>query len=260
MSNILDRYFTDVSRHKLLTREEEVFLSQRIEKGDSLARDKMIQSNLRLAISIAKRYQKSGCSLEDLIQESNIGLMKAVEKFDWRKGFKFSTYASWWIRQSVCRHINSHRSSIKIPAHASSLGWKISRLMKEYEEEFSQKPTVPEISSLLGVSEQMVKASMESLKFQNMISIDASIGNESGNRLISETIPDNCQKSLDEMIDHKKMLNVIKKCLSSLSDREEQILRLRFGITEDFSNSEDFNMSSSELSEIIIKGEKNVDA
>jgi DNA-directed RNA polymerase sigma subunit (sigma70/sigma32) len=132
--------------------------------------------------------------------------------------------------------------------------------MKEYEEEFSQKPTVPEISSLLGVSEQMVKASMESLKFQNMISIDASIGNESGNRLISETIPDNCQKSLDEMIDHKKMLNVIKKCLSSLSDREEQILRLRFGITEDFSNSEDFNMSSSELSEIIIKGEKNVDA
>ena len=260
MSNILDSYFTDVSRHKLLTREEEVSLSQRIENGDSLARDKMIQSNLRLAISIAKRYQKSGCSLEDLIQESNIGLMKAVEKFDWRKGFKFSTYASWWIRQSVCRHINSHRSSIKIPAHASSLGWKISRLMKEYEEEFSEKPTVPEISSLLGVSEQMVKASIESLKFQNMISIDSSIGNESGNRLISETIPDNCQKSLDEMIDHKKMLDVIKKCLSSLSDREEQILRLRFGITEDFSNSEDFNVSNAELSEIIIKGEKNVDA
>jgi len=260
MSDVLSKYFTDVSKHKLLTREEEVFLSQRIEKGDSLARDKMIQSNLRLAISIAKKYQKSGCSLEDLIQESNIGLMKAVEKFDWRKGFKFSTYASWWIRQSVCRHINSHRSSIKIPAHASSLGWKISRLIKEYEEEFSQRPTVPEISSLLGVSEQMVNASMESLKFQNMISIDASIGNESGNRLISETIPDNCQKTLDEMIDHNKMLEVIKQCLSSLSNREEQILRLRFGITEDFSTSSDFDMSESEINEIIKEGAKNVNA
>ena len=109
MKNSISSYMKDVSKHKLLTREQEVSLSKRIEQGDRLARDKMIQSNLRLAISIAKKYSNKGCSLEDLIQESNIGLMKAVDRFDWRRGFKFSTYASWWIRQAVSRHLSMNR-------------------------------------------------------------------------------------------------------------------------------------------------------
>ena len=127
MSNVLNYYFKDVSRYDLLTREEEITLSQAIEKGDKLARDRMIQSNLRLAISIAKKYSKMGCPLEDLIQESNIGLMKAVDRFDWRRGFKFSTYASWWIKQSVSRHLTSHKSTVRVPAHASGLIWKIKK-------------------------------------------------------------------------------------------------------------------------------------
>ena len=139
MATSIDAYFKQVGRSKLLTREEEVSLSKRIEKGDELARAKMIESNLRLAISIAKKYHKSGCSMEDLIQESNIGLMKAVEKFDWRRGFKFSTYASWWIKQSVRRHIASHRSAVRVPAHASSLIYKVNQVIKEYEEEFKQQ-------------------------------------------------------------------------------------------------------------------------
>ena len=152
----LDSYFKQVGRSKLLTREQEVSLAKRIEKGDKLAREKMIESNLRLAISIAKKYYKSGCSMEDLIQESNIGLMKAVEKFDWRRGFKFSTYASWWIKQSVRRHISANKSSVRVPAHASSLIYKINKVVEEYEEEVGDRPTIEEISDILGVTEQMV--------------------------------------------------------------------------------------------------------
>ena len=113
----LDSYFKSAARHKLLTREQEVELAKRIEAGDNNARKIMIESNLRLAISIAKKYAKYGSSFEDLIQESNIGLIKAVEKFDWRKGFKFSTYACWWIKQAVTRHLTSNNSILKIPSH-----------------------------------------------------------------------------------------------------------------------------------------------
>ena len=175
MNNSLDPYFKNVGRKKLLTREEEVYLSQKIEKGDELARAHMIEANLRLAISIAKKYYYSGCNMDDLIQESNIGLMKAVEKFDWRRGFKFSTYASWWIRQSVCRYISSHKNTIKIPAHASSLSYKIKNLMSEYEDEFGHRPTIPEISEILGVTESMVKDSLDSIKLQHMVQYDAKI-------------------------------------------------------------------------------------
>ena len=233
MPGTLDPYFKDVGRTKLLTREEEVSLSQRIEKGDMIARQTMIESNLRLAISIAKKYYYSGCSMEDLIQESNIGLMKAVEKFDWRRGFKFSTYASWWIRQSVCRFISTHKNTIKIPAHAASLSYKIKNLTKEYEEEFGVSPTISEISEILGVTENMISASLESAKFQNLISFDANLGkDESGRRLI-ETIEDERYISPDDAIDQEKISIVIARSLSKLSKREEQVMRLRFGIFED---------------------------
>ena len=125
MEDNIQLFFNDVGKSSLLTKEEEVSLSKRIERGDKLARDEMIKANVRLAISIAKKYQNKGCPLEDLIQESNIGLMKAVDRFDWRRGFKFSTYACWWIKQAVRRHIASHSSSIRLPSHAKSLFWKM---------------------------------------------------------------------------------------------------------------------------------------
>jgi RNA polymerase primary sigma factor len=230
LATSIDAYFKQVGRSKLLTREEEVSLSKRIEKGDELARAKMIESNLRLAISIAKKYHKSGCSMEDLIQESNIGLMKAVEKFDWRRGFKFSTYASWWIKQSVRRHIASHRSAVRVPAHASSLIYKVNQVIKEYEEEFKQRPDHAEIAAILGVTENMVKLSMDSIKLQYTVSIDAKIGDGDGSRKIQEVIPDPQALHPDDVIDRRKTVEHIAACLSRLSQREEQILRLRFGI------------------------------
>ena len=120
MKSSLDMYFKSAGSHSILTREQEVSLAKRIEAGDAVARNIMIESNLKLAISIAKKYAKYGGSLEDLIQESNIGLIKAVEKFDWRKGFKFSTYASWWIKQSVTRSLTNSSPHVKIPSHTLS--------------------------------------------------------------------------------------------------------------------------------------------
>ena len=238
----ISSYFKDVSRTRLLTREEEVSLSKRIEQGDQEARREMIESNLRLAISIAKRYYKSGCSMEDLIQESNIGLMKAVEKFDWRRGFKFSMYASWWIRQSICRHISTHKNTVRVPSHASSLAIKIKNLITEYELEFNQQPSIEEISEILGITEKMVKASLESMKFQHMTSIYATVGNDDGGRQILEMVSDDSQVSPEVALDNEKMMNIIRECLSKLSPREEQILRLRFGISDDFSDSDEFEV------------------
>ena len=249
MKNSLDTYFKDVGRTTLLTREQEVSLSKRIENGDARARQHMIESNLKLAISIAKKYYKSGCSMEDLIQESNIGLMKAVEKFDWRRGFKFSTYASWWIRQSVCRYISSHRSTIKVPAHASSLSWKIKKLVDEYEAEFNQQPTLPEIAEILGVTENMVSASLASTRFRHLVSFDATIGDESGGRQIFETIPDENITPPDQILDQKRISDIISSSLSKLTKREEQVMRLRFGLS-DVENEDSFEPCEESLDNI----------
>ena len=258
MKSSLDTYFKEIGSTKLLTRQEEVELAKRIEKGDQFARSKMIESNLRLAISIAKKYHYSGCSMEDLIQESNIGLMKAVEKFDWRRGFKFSTYACWWIKQSVCRYIGANRSTIKIPSHASSLAWKITNLVNEYEEEFDQHPTVEEISSILGVSESMVKTAMEASKLSRLVSFDGFVGNDDEGRKILETIPDENYVGPDEALDREIIAGVIAKSLSRLSKREENVMRLRFGLSSVDCDNE---YEISEESVLSIKlGENNVNA
>ena len=242
MANLLDSYMKDVGRSRLLTREEEVELCKKIELGDGFARQKMIESNLRLAISIAKKYYKSGCPMEDLIQESNIGLMKAVERFDWRKGFKFSTYASWWIKQSVSRYVSSHRNTVRVPSHAVSLTYKITNMMKEYEEEFGTRPTNEEIASVLGVSETMVKAGIDAMRLNNILSIDMPIGDPESSRTLKDTIEDVDAVSIEDILDNQKIRSRIIQSLSRLSKREEQVLRLRFGISE-VSNPEQFEVS-----------------
>jgi len=231
MSEVLSRYFKEVGRHKLLSKAEEVSLAKRIEAGDQYARQKMIESNLRLAISIAKKYYYSGCNLEDLIQESNIGLMKAVEKFDWRKGFKFSTYACWWIRQSVTRHISMQKNTVRIPAHATALSIKISEMISEYQAEFGVVPESVEIAEVLCVSENLVNAVKASLNLRYLVSIDKPIGDD-GNRTIKDIIPDNSFENIDERLDNEKLKLMIKQSLRCLSKREEQVLRLRFGFDE----------------------------
>ena len=231
MSDVLSQYFKEVSRYPLLTRAQEVSLAQKIESGDNAARELMIQSNLRLAISIAKKYHKSGCSMEDLIQESNIGLMKAVEKFNWRKGFKFSTYACWWIRQAVSRHVSMQKNTVRIPSHANSISWKIKEMVEEYVEEFGVQPDNEEISDAIGVSVNLIEAAKQSLKLRNIISIDTPIGGEDSSRTIKDVIPDD-SIAIDDRLDNEKLRGLIQQSLKSLTKREEQVLRLRFGIDE----------------------------
>jgi RNA polymerase primary sigma factor len=238
MSDVLTTYFKSVGKYKLLTKQEEIDLAKRIEKGDSRAREKMINSNLRLAISIAKKYYKSGCSMEDLIQESNIGLMKAVEKFDWRKGYKFSTYACWWIRQAVTRHISMNKNTVRIPTHAVSISINIQKMVEEYEEEFGHEPTIEEICESLNVSEKMAKASLDSLKLRRLVSLDQKISySDGGSRTIGDTIPDNYHEDLEAALDNEIMRKVVTDAFKMLTKREEQVIRMRFGLMDGLDNS-----------------------
>ena len=251
----LSSYFEEVGKTDLLTKEQEVMLSQAIEKGDKRARDHMIQANLRLAISIAKKYQNTGCSLDDLIQESSMGLIKAVDRFDWRRGFKFSTYACWWIKQSVRKHIASHSGSIKLPTHAKNLLWKVQVLTNEYEEEFGSTPSIEELSDLLGVKKETLESIIMSSRWT--LSLDKEVGNrgEGSSRTLKEIIPDD-RESFELSLDKAKVSQIIREAFSHLSPREEKVLRLRFGIDEIVGSEEQFYLNASEISEIKKRGKK----
>ena len=253
MSDTLQAYFTQVGKTKLLTREDEISLSQRIEKGDQRARDRMIRANLRLAISIAKKYQNRGCDLEDLIQESSIGLVKAVDRFDWRKGFKFSTYACWWIKQSVRRHIASHSSAIRLPSYAKSIMWKIKQTQTEYEEEFGCVPTREELADLLGVSLETLASVMRCSS--TPVSLDKPLRYKSSDigRTLAEIVPDDNYKLPDDVLDEQKVIKLVRESLASLSHREERIMRMRFGISEETHNHINFPISENE--KMNLKGE-----
>ena len=149
MTQPLQDFFKSVGKTKLLTREQEVELSKKIEMGDRRARDQMIRANIRLAISIAKNYANKGCDMEDLVQESSMGLIKAVDRFDWRKGFKFSTYACWWIKQAVRQHVAAQSGSIKLPSYAKNTLWKMKKIREDYEKEFGVAPRKQEVADML---------------------------------------------------------------------------------------------------------------
>ena len=221
------------TKHKLLTKEEEIDLAQKMENGDRFAREKLITSNLRLAISIANHYKNSKVPMEDLIQESNIGLITAVDRFDWRKGFRFSTYAHWWIKQSVRRYVNGN-SHVKFPSGSRNLIWKINNVRREYEKEFAVYPTNEEIAEILGESVKTVSSLRAGMQWP--INLDAPIGGEDGSRTYGETIEDDDAKDPSEALDQKKLLSLIHSVLEKLTPQEERVLRLRFGISEDHTN------------------------
>lgn len=230
-SSSLDAYFKGIKDIPLLTREQEVKLSKKIKAGDENARKIMIESNLRLAISIAKKYAKYGSSLEDLIQEANIGLIKAIEKFDHTRGFKFSTYACWWIKQSVTRSLTNESSILNIPAHTLANARKIWQLKEAYQEDFGCDPTIAEMSSMLDINEKHVNAAIAASTSKYVSSIDMKIGDD-GNRTLGDMIPDNNSSSIEEILDDEKIRNKIIYALRKLSKREELVLRLRFGLTK----------------------------
>ena len=252
----LDSFFKEVGKHALLTKEQEVQLAQAIEGGSKAARDKMIQSNLRLAISIAKQYNKSGCALEDLIQESTIGLMEAVDRFDWRRGFKFSTYACWWIKQAVRRHVASNSSIIRLPNHAKTVLWQASQLRKDYIESFGKEPKLEEIAAVLGIGTNTLRSLRQSAS--HTISLDKPVGKSGDDsRKLYEVIPDESASVVDGLM-KEDIQEAIRKALYSLSAREEKVIRLRFGISASDTDSENFPITQAELKKL--KGRANANA
>ena len=247
MKGNLEIFFEDVGKTKLLTREEEVSLAKRIEKGDEAAKQKMVAANLRLAISIAKKYQNRGCDFDDLIQESNMGLLKAVERFDWRRGFKFSTYACWWIKQAVRRHLNIHAAALKLPSHAKSLAWKAHVASKEYRANFGHDPSPEELADLLGVALKTLHNAQQCVGKSFSVDQPISPSSDGDGRSYTDILEDPDSVNPDEEIDKKKLNFLIRRSLASLSSREEKVLRLRFGITESFNNSEKYPISMSEI-------------
>ena len=243
----LDSFFKEVGQHALLTKEQEVQLAQAIEGGSKAARDKMIQSNLRLAISIAKQYNKSGCALEDLIQESTIGLMEAVDRFDWRRGFKFSTYACWWIKQAVRRHVASNSSMIRLPNHAKTVLWQASQLRKDYIESFGSEPKLEEIASVLGIGANTLRSLRQSAS--QTISLDKPVGKGEDSRKLYEVIPDESDTVVDNLM-KSDLQEAIRKALHSLSSREEKVIRLRFGISASSTDSQNFPITQKELKKL----------
>ena len=228
----LGRYLKEIGKKSLLSREEEVSLATRAQKGCPRARDELVQRNLRLAVSVAKKFHRPEVDLEDLIQEANIGLMKAVEKFDPTKGFRFSTYAHWWIRQAVGRHIQMHSRSIRVPSHAQGLSSKIKAAQQEYAEEFGCKPSQEELAEILGVTSGALEAAMSAPSFTVSLDTPRYRGEGAGSDTLGSTIEDVWTESPEDRVTRKEIRRAILSSMSRLTKREQAVVRLRFGIHE----------------------------
>jgi RNA polymerase primary sigma factor len=222
-------YLKEIGKVPLLTAEEEIEIAKRLEEGDESAKQKLAEANLRLVVSIAKRYVGRGMLFLDLIQEGNLGLIKAVEKFDYRKGFKFSTYATWWIRQAITRAIADQARTIRIPVHMVETINKLIRVSRQLLQEYGREPTPEEIAKEMGISEAKVR---EIIKIaQEPVSLETPIGEEEDSHL-GDFIPDEDAPAPAEAASFALMKEQLTEVLDTLTPREEKVLRLRFGLDD----------------------------
>lgn len=221
-------YLKEIGRIPLLKREEEVDLAQRVEKGDLAAKEKLTSSNLRLVVSIAKKYIGRGMTFLDLIQEGNKGLIRAVEKYDWEKGFKFSTYATWWIRQAITRAIADQARTIRIPVHMVETINKLIRISRKLMQDLGREPTVEEIAEEMELPPEKVR---EILKIsQKTTSLETPIGDDDDSYL-GDFIPDETQISPYDATSKRLLKENVDEVLRALSDREARVLKMRFGLS-----------------------------
>lgn len=223
-------YLREIGKIPLLSAEEEMELAQRVIAGDKKAKDKMAEANMRLVVSIAKRYSGRGLDFLDLIQEGNTGLLRAVEKFDPDKGFKFSTYATWWIRQAITRAIADQARTIRIPVHMVETINKLLRTQRRMTQELNREPTLEELSKELDMEPEKIEYVMK-IK-QDISSLDAGVGRDGDDEdsVLGDFIEDEDTASPEESATNQLLKEQVNAVLSSLSDREQKIVRMRFGL------------------------------
>ncbi|MBO8442011.1 MAG: RNA polymerase sigma factor RpoD [Firmicutes bacterium] len=229
ISDPVRMYLKEIGRVPLLSAEEEVELAERIEAGDETAKQELAEANLRLVVSIAKRYVGRGMQFLDLIQEGNMGLMKAVDKFDYRKGFKFSTYATWWIRQAITRAIADQARTIRIPVHMVETINKLIRIQRQFLQDLGREPVPEELGAEMEMPSEKIR---EILKIaQEPVSLETPIGEEDDSHL-GDFIEDNDATSPEDHATYELLKEQLESVLDTLTDREENVLRLRFGLND----------------------------
>ncbi|MDU2198665.1 MAG: RNA polymerase sigma factor RpoD, partial [Peptostreptococcaceae bacterium] len=222
-------YLKEIGKIPLLKPHEEVELAKRMLEGDEIAKQRLVEANLRLVVSIAKRYVGRGMLFLDLIQEGNLGLIKAVEKFDYEKGFKFSTYATWWIRQAITRAIADQARTIRIPVHMVETINKLIRVSRQLLQELGRDPKPEEIAKEMEMTEEKVREIMKIA--QDPVSLETPIGEEEDSHL-GDFIPDDDAPAPAEAAAYSLLKEQIEEVLGSLNEREQKVLKLRFGLED----------------------------
>jgi RNA polymerase primary sigma factor len=228
-TDALQLFLNEMARYPLLTAEEEVELSKLIERGDKAAKDRMVNSNLRLVVSIAKKYQGHGLSLLDLIQEGIIGLIRAAEKFDWRRGYKFSTYATWWIRQAVQRGVANKARTIRMPVHIVDRERKIAKAERELLAKLGRSPTLEELAEAAKLPLKQVREVEDAARA--VTSLDRPVGSE-GDTSLGELVSGN-EAPPEEELEVSLRQEALRRAVAELPDRERDVLKLRFGLNGD---------------------------
>ena len=223
----LDKYLSDIAKEPLITAEEEVALAQRIREGDQVALERLVNANLRFVVSVAKQYQNQGISLQDLINEGNIGLVKAAQRFDETRGFKFISYAVWWIRQSIMAAITDKGSLVRLPQSASSLNARITKAIHEFVLANQRQPSAEELAEILELEEGKVAAAMRTRT--RHVSVDAPVGEDEDSTMI-DFMTDSEAEATDSVLDRESCEADVQRVLNSLDERGRTVILRLFGI------------------------------
>jgi RNA polymerase primary sigma factor len=227
----LKLYFREISQVRLLTASEEVLLAKRIEKGDLKAKQALISANLRLVVKVAKKYMNQGLAFQDLIEEGNLGLIKASEKFSWRRGFKFSTYATWWIRQAITRALSNQSRTVRVPVHVSEDINRVERISRDLTRKLGREPNLMELSKATRLKYEKIHR-LQRLAQRN-ISLEVPVGDESNSKSIADFIEDRSVVSPARNVFDLLLSDKLQRLIGTLNEKEQKVIRMRFGFQED---------------------------